>query len=93
MVYVFFPTKQVGCSAKFTGFWRGPFKVSEKISGVLYKVNCVRSGTWSIIHGDRMRKARKQVLAGDVIEDDEAISLEDELLLEDERVGKKSLRN
>ena len=67
--------------------------MSKKISGVLYKVNCVRSGTWSIIHGDRMRKARKQVLAGEVIEDDEAISLEDELLLEDERVGKKSLRN
>ena len=84
MVYVFFPTKQVGCSPKFTGFWRGPFKVSEKISGVLYNVNCGRSGTWSIIHCDRMRKARKQVLAGEVIEDDEAISLEDELLLEDE---------
>lgn len=83
MVYVFFPTKRVGCSSKFTGFWRGPFKVSEKISGVLYKVNCGRSGTWSIIHCDRMRKARKQVLAGEVIEDDEAISLEDELLLED----------
>lgn len=84
MVYVFFPTKRVGCSPKFTGFWRGPFKVSEKISGVLYKVNCGRSGTWSIIHCDRMRKARKQVLAGEVIEDDEAVGLEDELLLEDE---------
>ena len=84
MVYVFFPTKRVGCSPKFTGFWRGPFKVSEKVSGVLYKVNCGRSGTWSIIHCDRMRKARKQVLAGEVLEDDEAISLEEELPLEEE---------
>ena len=31
-----------------------------------------------------MRQARKQVLAGEVIEDNEAITLEDELLLEDE---------
>ena len=31
-----------------------------------------------------MRKARKQLLPGKVIEDNEAISLEDELLLEEE---------
>ena len=82
-VYVFFPIKRIGCSPKFTGYWRGPFQVGTKQSGVLYKVNCGRSGSWSVIHCDRMWKARKQVLIG---EDDEAeqIDIEDELVLEEE---------
>ena len=81
-VYVFFPIRRIGCSPKFTGYWRGPFQVGTKQSGVLYKVNCGRSGSWSVIHCNRMRKARKQVLIG---ENDEAeqVDIEDELVLEE----------
>ena len=38
-VYVYFPVKKVGCSSKFTSYWRGPFEGKEKLSKVLYKVN------------------------------------------------------
>lgn len=68
-VYVFFPIKRIGCSRKLTGFWRGPFEVSKRIAEVLYKVNCGRAGSWSIIHCDRMRKAKKQILTGETNSD------------------------
>ncbi len=84
-VYVFFPVKKVGCSSKLTSYWKGPFQVSEKLSDVLYKVNCGRSGSSAVIHCDRMKRARKQVLTGeeehirdDQIRDDNGISSEDE---------------
>ena len=64
-VYVYFPVKKVGCSSKFTSYWRGPFEVKEKLSQVLYKVNCGRSDSLQIIHVDRIKKARKQVLHGE----------------------------
>ena len=64
-VYVYVPVKKVGCSSKFTSFWRGPYQVLQKLSDVLYKVNSGRSETEQIIHCDRLRKARKQVLAGE----------------------------
>ncbi len=44
-VYVYFPVKKVGCSSKLTSYWRGPYQVSEKLSDVLYKVNCGRAGS------------------------------------------------
>ena len=83
-VYVFFPIRRIGCSPKFTGYWRGPFQVGTKLSRVLYKVNCGRSGSWSVIHCDRMRKARKQVLTGEDDDEGEEIDIEDELVLDDE---------
>ena len=63
-VYVFFPVKKVGCSSKFTSYLRGPFEVKDKLSDVLYKVDCGRSGSVQVIHTDRMRKIKSQVLRG-----------------------------
>ena len=61
-VYVFFPQRRIGCSSKLTSFWRGPFEVKEKLSEVLYKVDCGRNGKEQIIHCDRMKACRQQRL-------------------------------
>ena len=68
-VYVFFAVKKVGCSSKFTCYWKGPFEVSRKLSRSLYVVNCGRRRTLQVIHCDRMRKAKRQILAGEDIAD------------------------
>ena len=62
-VYVFFAVIRVGCSPKFTLYWRGPFEIKGKLSASLYKVNCGRQGITQVIHCDRIRKAKKQTLA------------------------------
>ncbi|XP_062592958.1 uncharacterized protein K02A2.6-like [Saccostrea cucullata] len=64
-VYVYFPQRKTGCSPKLTSYWRGPFKVLAKVSEVLYKVNCGRNGKDQIIHCDRMKRCRGQVLRGE----------------------------
>ncbi|MCG7879813.1 MAG: RNase H-like domain-containing protein, partial [Candidatus Thiodiazotropha endolucinida] len=64
-VYVLFPVKRVGCSPKFTMFWKGPFEVKGKICDVLYKVNCGRNGSIQVIHADRMMKTKSQILKGE----------------------------
>ena len=71
-VYVYFPVKKVGCSSKLTSYWRGPFQVFDKLSDSLYKVNCGRESQVQVIHCDRLRKARQQMLAREdniVVED------------------------
>ena len=71
-VYVYFPVKKVGCSSKLTSYWRGPYQVFDKLSDSLYKVNCGREGQVQVIHCDRLRKAKQQVLAREdniVVED------------------------
>jgi hypothetical protein len=40
IVYVFFPKHKIGCSPKFTSFWRGPFTVQRIITDALYEVDC-----------------------------------------------------
>ena len=50
---------------KFTSYWRGPFKVLAKLSEVLYKVNCGRKEKEQVIHCDRMKACRKQLLRGE----------------------------
>ena len=70
-VYVYFPVKKVGTSSKLTSFWKGPFLVKEKISDVLYKVDCGRHGSFQVIHVDRLRKARDQTLCGEGIPEPE----------------------
>ena len=62
MVFVYFPQKKIGCSPKLTSFWRGPFEVLEQWSDVLYAVSCGRKGEKQIIHCDRMRKRKDQIL-------------------------------
>ena len=64
-VYIFFPVRKSGCSSKLTSYWRGPFKVSKKLSDVLYEVNCGRYGCTQVIHVDRIRKAKHQFLLGE----------------------------
>ena len=65
-MFVHFPVKKVGTSAKLTPFWRGPFKVTGKLSEVLYKVNCGRNNAEQIIHCDRIKLCRQQVLRGEL---------------------------
>ena len=62
-VYVFFPVKKIGCSSKLTSYWRGPYEVKERITELLYKVTCGRAGSDQVIHCDRLRKCKQQVLA------------------------------
>ena len=68
--FVHFPVKKVGTSAKLTPFWRGPFKVTGKLSEVLYKVNCGRNNAEQIIHCDRVKLCRQQVLRGELEQSD-----------------------
>ena len=75
-VYVYFPVKKVGCSSKLTSYWRGPYQIFDKLSNSLYKVNCGREGQVQVIHCDRLRKAKQQVLAREdnIVEEDEGLS-------------------
>ena len=61
-VYVFFPVKKSGQSGKLSSFWKGPFKIKSKVSDVLYDIDCGRNGSNQVIHCDRVRKQRPQVL-------------------------------
>jgi hypothetical protein len=64
-VYIYFPVKKVRLSSKLTSFWKGPFRITEKISDLLYKVDCGYGGSIQIIHIDRIKKAKEQVLKGE----------------------------
>ena len=64
-VFVFFPVKRIGTSAKLTPFWKGPFQITGKLSDILYKVNCGQNKTDQIIHCDRIKKCREQTLRGE----------------------------
>ena len=64
-VYVLFPVRLSGCSRKWTSFWRGPYKVSKKLSDVLLEVDCGRNGTIEPIHIERIMKAADQTLPGE----------------------------
>lgn len=46
--YVYFPVKQIGCSSKFTSYWRGQFEILGKLSDI--KVNCGHSSSPQVIH-------------------------------------------
>lgn len=65
MVYVYFPVRKSGCSPKLTSFWRGPYKVENKLSDVLYTVACGFREKSTVIHCDRMRKSHAQTLRGE----------------------------
>ena len=76
-VYVFFPRHKVGQSPKLTSFWRVPFKVIEKCTDVTYKIPCGQRGKPQVIHVDRIKAKKQQILSferpentqGDVIID------------------------
>ena len=81
-VYVLFPVRLVGCSRKWTSFWRGPYKVSKTLSDVLYEVNCGRNGALEPIHIERLMKAADQILpgedSGEVLADSDIENIEEE---------------
>ena len=62
-VYVYFPVKKVGLSSKLTSFWKGPYTVIGKLSDVLYRLDCGRDHKVQIIHCDRMKLTKQQMLA------------------------------
>ena len=61
-VFVYFPVKKIGTSSKFTSFWRGPYTITDKLSDILYKVNCGHNQTDQVIHCDRIRLCRKLIM-------------------------------
>ena len=64
-VFVYFPVKKVGTSSKFTSFWRGPYTILRKMSCVLYEVDCDRYKVGQVVHCDRIRRCRAQLLLGE----------------------------
>ena len=64
-VYVYFPRYQTGQSPKLTQFWKGPFRVGDKVSDLTYEVNCGQKGKPQVIHVDRMRLKVRQHLSGE----------------------------
>lgn len=64
-VYVYFPVRKTGCSPKLTSFWKGPFVIEKKLSDFLYIVACGFRGKGSVIHCNRMRKCKSQILTGE----------------------------
>lgn len=65
-VFVYFPVKKIGTSAKLTPFWKGPYQITGKLSDILYKVNCGRNRTNQIIHCDRIKQCKQQILRGEI---------------------------
>ena len=61
-VFVYFPVKQIGTSSKLTQFWRGAYFITGNLSNVLYKVNCGRNKTEQVIHCDRIKSCKQQIL-------------------------------
>jgi hypothetical protein len=65
IVYVYFPLRAPGLSPKFTSQWRRPYKVLTQKYPVNYEVDCGRNGKMQVIHTDRMRPCRNQLLKGE----------------------------
>ncbi|XP_062584077.1 protein NYNRIN-like [Saccostrea cucullata] len=88
-VYVFFPRRRMGTSPKLTSFWQGPFEVLEKCSEFTYKVSCGNKGSAQVIHVDRMRLVKPQILSGEVelndsgdVDQNESLTLQQDQLEE-----------
>ena len=81
--FVYFPVKKIGTSAKLTPFWRGPYQITGKLSEVMYKVNCGRNRTDQVIHCDRIRIRRQQILRGkiEIIDNDANVDANNEDLI------------
>jgi hypothetical protein len=72
-VYVFFPTRKIGNSSKLTSYWRDPFEILCQISDLLYKVNCGGRGKPQVVHVDRLRLQKSQVLCGETEQEDDEV--------------------
>jgi hypothetical protein len=54
-IWLFDPTKRKGLSSKLQRRWKGPFKIIQKISESLYKINMIKNGKTQIVHYDRLK--------------------------------------
>ena len=72
-VCVYFPRTKPGKSPKFTTFWNGPYTVKSRLSDVTYLVDCGRNGRDQVIHVDRMRPLRSQILTGEMANDESSV--------------------
>lgn len=76
-MYVFFPQRKAGHSSKFTSYWKGPYTIVGKKSGLLYEVDCGYRGKLQVIHAERLKLHEPQLLTEKVVnvdlkaEDDE----------------------
>lgn len=93
-VFVYFPIRQTGTSSKLTPFWRGPFSIVGKLSNVLYKVNCGRNGTVQVIHCNRIRSCKQQILRNEteLLQDGASNAVDDNVHDQVDRNG-NTLRN
>ena len=55
----------MGTSPKLTSFWQGPYEVLQKCSDYTYLVSCGFKGSLQVIHVNRMRLVKPQLLAGE----------------------------
>ena len=69
-MFVYFPVKRIGISAKLTPFWKGPFRLTGKLSDKLYKVNCGQNRTDQVIHCEGVKRCREQILRGEAEQTD-----------------------
>ena len=59
-VYTHDPTHKRSKTRKFSYQYRGPFKVEQRISPLIYKVR-MADGSSAVIHINRLKKAYEQV--------------------------------
>ena len=89
-VYVLFPKRKVDHSSKFTSYWRGPYTIVGKKSDLLYEVDCGYRGKLQVIHADRLKLHKSQVLADEEVDAD--LKADDDELYQDpmgtNRIGK-----
>ena len=69
-VYVYFPLRKVGRSPKFTSYWQGPFKIIDKVTDLTHRVDCGPRGKPQVVHVDRLRQKREQVLRGEIVDNE-----------------------
>ncbi len=77
-VFVYFPVRKIGTSAKLTPFWRGPYQITAKLSDLLYKINCGHNRTEQVIHCNRIRLCKQQLLRGETDHIDNEVSTDDD---------------
>ena len=76
-VYIYFPTKKLGHSPKFTSHWRGPYNILRRLSNLTYEVDCGQNNKPQIVHVDRIRRNHRQQLRGEQTPDHEQPAVQD----------------
>ena len=58
MVFLHNPSTPQGLSPKLHSFWRGPYKITQVISEMTYKIREIETNKELIVHYDRMKPCR-----------------------------------